>query len=74
MLINKAFGLEQIMAVIYTQTIPVNDIIIEHNKNKIPMVKLLQNGNEFEAQISYPDLNHIRIQTNLEVSFIAYIY
>jgi hypothetical protein len=60
---------------IHQQTLEVDDITIEHGKEKIPKVVIVDTeGEEISVALSYPDLNRVRIQTNVPIQFTAYIY
>lgn len=72
---KRPYVLYQLEPIIHQQTVPVDDVIIFHDKDKKPKVVVLDtDGVEIEVEIRYPDLKHIRILTNVPIQFEAYIY
>lgn len=73
---TKPYLLNQIEPYIFNQNEAVDNVIINHGKNKLcPQVILLDEyGEVFETEIKYLTPNTLQLKMNMPVKFTVYIY
>jgi hypothetical protein len=73
---ERPWVIRQLEPYIYTQSVPMETVVINHNKGRLhPTTTLvMDDGTPFEALIEAIDDNSIVIKLNLAVTFTAYIY
>lgn len=74
---KRPWVIRQLEPFIYTQNIPITEVIIQHNKGKwFPTTTLidLDLNLPFEALVMSIDKDNILVQSNKAVRFTAYIY
>lgn len=73
---DRPWVLRQLEAFIHTQTVPMDNVVIQHNKGKLfpPVTLVRDDGKLMEAVIDTIDENSIVVKLNQAVCFTAYIY
>jgi hypothetical protein len=73
---QKPWLLRQVEAFVHTQLVPMNEVTIQHNKERMWPHTILVNesGQEFVALVESIDENTIVVKLNRAVIFTAYIY
>lgn len=73
---ERPWLIRQVTPFIHTQSTPMEEVIIVHNKGKLypPVTLIGDDGHPFEALVDSVDENCISVKLNLAVSFTAYIY
>jgi hypothetical protein len=73
---NRPWVLRQLEPVIHTQSFPMDEVVVQHNKGKLfPIVMLIrEDGMPMEAVVDSPNENSIVIRLNQAETFTAYIY
>lgn len=73
---GHTLGIVRLNAFVWDQSVPVDDVLIPHNRKDLhPRVVLIdEEGDQFEAEIQYPNQNTIRVLTTTPLTFTAYIY
>lgn len=73
---QKPWLIRQVETFVHTQLVPMNEVTIIHNKDKMYPHTVLVNelGQEFVALVDSIDSNAIVVKLNRAVIFTAYIY
>lgn len=73
---GRPYLLLQVEAFVHTQVVPMDVVVIQHNKGKLyPLVTLVRyDGIPIEALVESVDKHSVVVKLNRAVEFTAYIY